>query len=292
MTAIDSPDWMSRSTPERIERARLPLRYSFTTPVNSMRIPRLPWLALGVLLTGCGDPDPEASQTDTPSPSSIDAAAPSSDGSELLRRLDSEGSPTSDNPLDEEAVRVVFLGTSLTEGLGLARASIEAWPARVSDLADSAGVSIRVMNAGLGGETSAGALRRLDWVMQQSPEVLVIETGANDGLRGLPVGQLEANLSEIVRRVQQGYPEVIVVLAQMEAPSNMGADYADAFRSAFRRVADRYQSALIPFLLEGVAGIETLNQGDGRHPTAEGHRMMARNAWPVLEEIFRALRSN
>lgn len=182
----------------------------------------------------------------------------------------------------------MFLGTSLTEGLGLDRPSLEAWPARVGFLADSAGIPVTVRNAGVGGETSAGALRRLDWVLREDPDVLVVETGANDGLRGLPVEQLEQNLDEIVRRVQESRPSVTVVIAQMEAPPNMGADYADAFRAIFPRVAQRRGVALIPFLLDGVAGIPELNQADGMHPTTEGADIMARNAWPVLEPILRA----
>ena len=104
--------------------------------------------------------------------------------------------------------------------------------------------------------------------------------------------QLEANLDEIVRRMKDGHPDVSVVMAQMEAPPNMGPDYADAFRSVYPRVADRQGTALIPFVLDGVAGSEELNQGDGIHPTLEGHRIMARNAWPVLEEVFRAIASH
>lgn len=248
-------------------------------------------MALAILMTGCGDVDPEASPPPIPSGAPLDLAAPDSNESELLRPPDSEGSPAPGTQIDEEAIRVVFLGTSLTEGLGLARPSTEAWPSHVANLADSAGIVLRVVNAGVSGETSAGALRRLEWVMQQFPDVLVVETGANDALRGLPVEQLEANLDEIVRRMKDGHPDVTVVMAQMEAPPNMGPDYADAFRSVYPRVADRQGTALIPFVLDGVAGSEELNQDDGIHPTLEGHRIMARNAWPVLEEVFRAIAS-
>ncbi len=266
MTATDAPESIVRSTPDRIESVRLPLRNSFPTPVNSMRIRRLLLTALATLTAACGDTDP--------------------DRSELLRLPDSEGSLEEDTQPDAESVRVVFLGTSLTEGLGLDRPGLESWPSRVANLADSAGLDVRVMNAGLGGETSAGALRRLEWVMQQDPDVLVLETGANDGLRGLPVEQLESNLDKIIRRVQEGHQGVTVVVAQMEAPPNMGAEYAGAFREVFPRVAERRSVALIPFVLEGVAGSRELNQRDGIHPTAAGHWIMARNAWPVLAEVF------
>ena len=184
-------------------------------------------------------------------------------------------------------MRVTFLGTSLTEGLGLERPAEEAWPAQVGELADSAGIAVEIVNAGIGGETSAGALGRIDWVLQGRPDVLVIETGANDGLRGLPVEQLEANLAEIVRIVRERAPGLPIAIVQMEAPTNMGAGYTDAFRAAFPAVAEREGVPLLPFLLAGVGGIPELNQGDGIHPNAEGAQMMARNVWPVLEPILR-----
>ena len=183
---------------------------------------------------------------------------------------------------------MLFLGTSLTEGLGLDRPSSDAWPSRIADLADSVGIPIAVTNAGLGGDTSAGALRRLDWVLRQGPDILIVETGANDGLRGLSVDQLEENLDEIVRWVHREFPDVEVLLSQMEAPPSMGADYTDAFREVYPRVAKRREVELIPFLLEGVAANPALNQRDGIHPTPEGHRRMAQNAWPTIEESIRA----
>ena len=183
---------------------------------------------------------------------------------------------------------MIFLGTSLTEGLGLERPGSEAWPARIGELADSAGVAVEIVNAGLSGETSAGLLRRLSWVMQGSPDIVVVETGANDGLRGLPVEQLAENLGEILRQLRSGHPNVPVAVVQMEAPPNMGADYADAFRTAYRRVTAEHGYLLLPFLLEDVAGRRELNQGDGIHPTAEGHWLMARRVWPALEELLRS----
>ena len=141
-------------------------------------------MALAILMTGCGDADPEASPPPIPSGASLDPAVPDSNESELLRPPDSEGSPETETRIDEEVIRVIFLGTSLTEGRGLDRPSTEAWPRHVASLADSAGIVLRVMNAGVSGETSAGALRRLEWVMRQFPDVLVVETGANDALRG------------------------------------------------------------------------------------------------------------
>ena len=182
---------------------------------------------------------------------------------------------------------MIFLGTSLTAGLGLQSPAAEAWPARIGELADSAGVAVEVVNAGLGGETSAGLLRRLDWVMQGSPDVVVVETGANDGLRGLPVEQLAENLGEILGRLRAEHPDVRVAVAQMEAPPNMGADYTAAFSATYRRVTAEHGYILVPFLLQDVAGRPELNQGDGIHPTPEGHWMIARHVWPTLEELLR-----
>ena len=275
---------MERSTPERIDKLRSPLRYVFSTPVSSMRIRLLLPMLLALAMVGCDAPAPRQDVVSEASPSSSIEESEEPDQSDLVRPADSEGSTEVPESDARSPVRIVFLGTSLTEGLGLEAPAVEAWPQRVGVLADSAGIRVRVLNSGLGGETSAGALRRLSWVMQQDPDVLVVETGANDGLRGLPVDQLESNLEEIVREARASKDEVIVVLARMEAPPNMGEDYQNAFREAFPRVAARLGTELIPFLLDGVAGEPELNQGDGKHPTAEGHWIMARNAWPVLEE--------
>jgi acyl-CoA thioesterase-1 len=184
-------------------------------------------------------------------------------------------------------LRVLFLGTSLTEGLGLAAPEVEAWPARVRALAQSRGLELQVVNAGLGGETSAGTLRRVDWVLQQDPDVLVVETGANDGLRALPTGALEENLLAIIVHVREARPETELVLVPMEAPPNMGPEYTSSFREVFLRAAAAGRVPLTRFLLDGVAGIPELNQPDRIHPTASGHQRMAENTWPVLDSVFR-----
>jgi len=183
---------------------------------------------------------------------------------------------------------VVFLGTSLTAGLGLARPE-DTYVARLAELADSAGLPFQAVNAGVSGDTSAGGLRRLNWVLREPLDVLVVELGANDGLRGQDPDATAENLRAIVDRTRTRYPEAEVVLAGMEAPPNLGPDYTARFRSIFPTVAAERGGALVPFLLEGVAGVPALNQGDGIHPTAEGHRMMAQTVWPVLEPILRSL---
>jgi acyl-CoA thioesterase-1 len=180
---------------------------------------------------------------------------------------------------------VVFLGTSLTAGLGLQRDE-DTYVARLEEMADSAGTPVRAVNAGVSGETSAGGLRRLDWVLRESFDVLVVELGANDGLRGLDPFQLSDNLAQITRRTRTRYPNATVVIAAMEAPPNLGPLYTDAFRAIFTGVAEREGALLMPFLLDGVAGVPALNQSDGIHPTAEGHGILARNAWEVLGPLF------
>lgn len=191
--------------------------------------------------------------------------------------------------LPEERPVVVFLGTSLTAGLGLTDDD-DTYVARVAELAESSGTPIRAVNAGVSGETSAGGLRRLDWVLRAPLDVLVLELGANDGLRGQDLFALEDNLVEIVRRTRTRYPSVRVVVAGMEAPPNLGPIYTDAFRSIFSSVAESETALLIPFLLEGVAGVPELNQSDRIHPTAEGHEIIAENVWAVLGPLITELR--
>ena len=180
---------------------------------------------------------------------------------------------------------VVFLGTSLTAGLGLDPS--EAYPALIQQRIDEAGLPFSVVNAGVSGETSAGARQRIDWLLQRPVDVLVVETGANDGLRGIDPAALRSNLDAILDRAESKDPAPALVVIGMEAPPNLGARYTSAFRDVFRSVAEEHGAAFIPFLLEGVAGVERLNQGDGIHPTAEGQRLMADIVWRALEPVLR-----
>lgn len=183
-------------------------------------------------------------------------------------------------------VRVLFVGTSLTAGLGLDPA--EAYPAVIQAIADSANFRIQVVNAGLSGETSAGALRRVDWLLRDAPpEVVVIETGANDGLRGLLPDTTQANLVGIIRKVRAARPDTRILLAQMEAPPNLGQQYTRRFRDIFLTVAADEAVTLIPFFLDGVAGVPAMNQSDGIHPTEEGAQLAARNMWRTLAPVLR-----
>ncbi len=173
---------------------------------------------------------------------------------------------------------VVALGDSLTAGLGVA--AEEAWPALVDARLRREGYPYRVVNAGVSGDTTAGGLRRVDWVLRNRPEVAVVALGANDGLRGLAPDAMEANLLGIVERLRA--VGVRVLVAGMEVPPNYGAAYARAFRGVFPDVARRTGAALMPFLLDGVAADPRLNQADGIHPNAAGHRAIAERVWPHL----------
>lgn len=181
---------------------------------------------------------------------------------------------------------VVFLGTSLTAGLGL-DSDDDTYVTRLEELADSSGIPFRAVNAGVSGETSAGGLRRVDWALREPLDVLVLELGANDGLRGQDPAAMEANLTEIIVKTRARHPQARIILAGMESPPNLGPLYTTAFRAVFPRVAETQGVELIPFLLNGIAGVPELNQADRIHPTAEGHRAVADVAWPVLERVLR-----
>lgn len=185
--------------------------------------------------------------------------------------------------------RVVTLGTSLTAGYGLPDPTVESWPARLEARAAEAGTPVRVVNAGVSGDTSAGGLRRIDWILREPVDLLIVELGANDGLRGLPVDALEANLDSIVVRTLRRWPEAHIALVPMEAPPNLGPAYVEEFRDAFREVAARHGVRLLPFILDGIAGIPDLNQSDGIHPTVEGHHRMVDNLWAALAPLLDSL---
>jgi acyl-CoA thioesterase I len=198
-----------------------------------------------------------------------------------------EKSPAKIPPPAAESERpsVLFLGTSLTAGLGLEPE--QAYPALIQQKIDSAGLDYRVINAGVSGETSAGALRRAGWLFREPVSVLVVETGANDGLRGLPPDSLGANIQAIFDRAKQLQPRPRLVLLGMRMPPNYGRAYGERFQEVYRELARRNAAALVPFLLEGVGGIPSLNQPDGMHPTAEGQRRMAETVWRVLQPVLR-----
>jgi acyl-CoA thioesterase-1 len=184
-----------------------------------------------------------------------------------------------------ERSTILFVGTSLTAGYGLDPE--QAYPALIQRKLDSLGLPYRVANAGVSGETSAGAVRRIDWLLRQKPAVLVIETGSNDGLRGLSVDSLEANIQTIIDSARALVPPPRIVLVGMRALPNYGFGYTRRFSRVYRELAERNDLPLVPFLLEDVAGREGMNQADGIHPTAAGHQRMAETVWRVLEEELR-----
>jgi acyl-CoA thioesterase-1 len=184
-----------------------------------------------------------------------------------------------------ERPTVVFLGTSLTAGYGLEPE--EAYPALLQGKIDSAGLNYRVVNAGVSGETSAGARRRIDWLLREPVSVLVVETGANDGLRGLPPDSLRANIQAILDRAKELSPAPRLVLVGMRIPPNYGQVYSRQFEAIYPELARANDAELVPFLLEGVGGMAALNQPDGVHPTAEGQQRMAETVWRVLEPLLR-----
>lgn len=188
--------------------------------------------------------------------------------------------------IDTASPVLLFLGTSLTAGYGLS--AEQAYPALLQSKLDSAGFSFRVHNAGVSGETSAGGLRRIDWLLRQPVAVLVLELGANDMLRGQDVAAMRGNLQQIIDRTRIAHPEARIVIAGMRAAPNLGEPYGREFAATFVELAEENDAALIPFLLDGVAGIPELNQPDGNHPTAEGQAIVAENVWVVLEPLLRA----
>jgi len=209
---------------------------------------------------------PSATSASSPSASSAAAGAPA-ETSTAARRA---------TPV------VVFLGDSLTAGLGLS--AEEAWPTLLAEQLASAGTPIRAVNAGVSGDTSAGGLRRLSWLLRQRPDVVVVELGANDGMRGQPVAGVEANLRAIVEQSRTAGARVL--LLGLRVPPSLGGEYATRFADLYPRLARELDVPLVPFMLEGVAGDPDLNLPDGIHPNAEGQRKVAAVVRPHLERLL------
>lgn len=186
----------------------------------------------------------------------------------------------------ESARTIVFFGDSLTAGYGLADPSGEAYPALVQDKISAAQLDWRVVNAGLSGETTSGGLRRVDWILRQPVDIFVLALGANDGLRGIDPATSKKNLQQILDRVRAKYPKAKLVLAGMQMPPTMGADFMRAFEKIFPEVAAKSDATLIPFLLEGVGGRSDLNLGDAIHPNPAGHSVVAETVWKILRPLL------
>jgi acyl-CoA thioesterase-1 len=217
-------------------------------------------LALALLLLSCGEESVPRQ--------------PGNPGDRVVPTPSAGGTPT-----------IVFLGTSITAGLGLDPE--QAYPAVIQRKLDSAGLDYQVINAGVSGETSAGALTRIDWILRQAPAVLVIETGANDGLRGQPPETVRANIQAIIDRTRAASPTTSVILAGMQALPNLGRAYVQRFIALYPELAAKNRIRLIPFILGGVGGVDSLNQADGIHPTPRGQEIVAENVWQILEPVLR-----
>jgi len=183
---------------------------------------------------------------------------------------------------DDDRPRIVAFGDSLTAGLGVA--AEEAYPARLQRRLDEQRFRYRVINAGVSGDTTAGGLRRVDWVLKSRPDLVILELGGNDGLRGLNLDQTKANLERIIKRCQDA--SVTVILAGMKLPPNYGAEYTKGFEAIYPALAKQYRLTLIPFFLDGVAGSATLNQADGIHPTSEGYRIIADKVLETMKPLL------
>jgi acyl-CoA thioesterase-1 len=230
--------------------------------------------ALFILASACsaGSSRDDAQRTVTSSQRAADGATPA---------------PRAPRPAPR---KILFVGTSITAGLGLEPDS--AYPQLIARKLDSLRLPYDAVNAGVSGETSAGLLRRIDWLLREPFDVMVLETGANDGLRGAPVATVRANIQRIVDRIRSSRPDAEILLVQMEALPNFGENYTSEFRAMFPELARRNGLTLLPFLLDGVAGHRELNQPDGIHPNMAGERIVAENVWrallPILERRLRS----
>ncbi|MBD3630066.1 arylesterase [Cyclobacterium sp.] len=183
-----------------------------------------------------------------------------------------------------ERKTILFFGNSLTAGYGIE--DYEAFPALIQEKLDSMETDYQVINGGLSGETTASGLSRLDWFLEEKPAIFILELGGNDGLRGISLEETEKNLRGIINSVQEEYPDTKILLAGMQIPPNMGQAYTDNFRKMYAEIAEDEEVALIPFLLEGVAGDPEYNLPDGIHPTAAGHQIVAQTVWQYLKPLL------
>lgn len=184
----------------------------------------------------------------------------------------------------KENKTIIFFGNSITAGYGLELS--QAFPARIQEKLDSMNLPYKVVNAGVSGETSSGGRSRIDWILKQQVDIFVLELGGNDGLRGIPISETKKNLQAIIDRVKEKYPAAKIIITGMQMPPNMGKKYTSEFRSMFPDLAKHNNISIVPFILEGVGGNAQLNQSDGIHPTAEGHRILANNVWSVLQGLL------
>jgi len=206
------------------------------------------------------------------------------DKKSTTRDSNKSNQPARDSAAIVKKKTIVFFGNSLTAGYGLSPS--QAFPAVIQKKIDSLGLPYQVINAGVSGETSSGGKTRIDWILKQPVDIFVLELGANDGLRGIPLSATRKNLQDIVDKVLAKNPNTKLVFAGMQIPPNMGQTYTTEFRNIYTELAEKNKMTLVPFLLEGVGGEPKLNQEDGIHPTAEGHRIVAANLWRELQKLL------
>ncbi|TDS17018.1 acyl-CoA thioesterase-1 [Maribacter caenipelagi] len=226
-----------------------------------LKVLKFRYFLLALLFVGCGETT-EKKQSDTQT--------------ENVNNTENE-----EISVDDKVI--LFYGNSLTAAYGLD--TREGFPNRIQQKLDSLGLDYKVINSGLSGETTSGGLNRLDWVLNQPVDIFVLELGANDGLRGIPITESMNNLQSMIDMVKDKNPETQIILAGMQIPPNMGADYASQFKMMYPALANSNDIMLIPFLLDGVSGIPKLNLEDGIHPTAEGQRIVTENVWKILKTV-------
>lgn len=211
-------------------------------------------------------------------------------GSEASKKEKEQSQETTEAESQEETTgttkTILFFGDSLTAGYGL-EDSNDAYPAIIQTKIDSLNLDYTVINSGLSGETTSGGLNRIDWVLNQSIDVFILELGGNDGLRGISLSETRANLQIIIDKVKLKYPEAVIILAGMQLPPNLGPKYTLEFRTIFKDLAEKNSIALIPFLLKDVGGVPELNLADGIHPNVDGQKIVANNVWEVLSKFLR-----
>jgi acyl-CoA thioesterase-1 len=262
--ATNAPSGIVKETSRRTVSCCPPLGYRFVNCRATSMSAVLKVFLIMVMVTACSGGNAERASGDA-SRSSGESAASSAPA-----RSAASGRPT-----------ILFVGTSLTAGYGLAPE--QSYPALIARRIDSLGLSYQVVNAGVSGQTSAGTLRSIDWLMRQPADIVVLETGANDGLRALSVDTMRTNIQQIIDRVKSAQPTARIYLVAMEAPPNLGPSYTASFRAVYPELAAKNGVTLIPFLLDRVAGVDSLNQGDGIHPNERGARIVADNIWNRLE---------
>lgn len=194
---------------------------------------------------------------------------------------------TSARSQDETPQRILFFGDSITAGYGVG--PDQAFPTLIQQKIDSLGWEFKVINGGLSGETSAGGLRRIDWMLRQQPDLFILELGGNDALRGIDLSSTRQNLQGIIDKVKKKYPETRIAVAGMQVPPNLGTDYTRRFRSLYPQLAEQNDAIYLPFILEGVGGNEELMQGDSIHPNARGHQVVAKNIWKEIQPILKEM---